>query len=79
MARKQKFQTLDHPSPSRRNIRASSKSDLGVGAGGGGRGGSSQAQDDSDDAPSPKSFFRKKIALNNKVFIFFCVLFLDNK
>jgi len=74
MARKQKFQTLDHLSPSRRNIRASSKSDLGVGAGG-----SSQAQDDSDDAPSPKSFFRKKkLALNNKVFIF-CVLFLDNK
>ena len=57
MARKQKFQTLDHPSPSRRNIRASSKSDLGVG---GGRGGSSQAQDDSDDAPSPKSFLEKK-------------------
>jgi len=60
MARKQNFQTLDHPSPSRRNIRASSKSDLGVGAGAGGRGGSSHAQDDSDDAPSPKSFFRKK-------------------
>ena len=54
MARKQNFQTLDHPSPSRRNIRVSSKSDLGVGASGG-RGGSSQAQDDSDDAPSPKS------------------------
>ena len=59
MARKQNFQTLDHPSPSRRNIRVSSKSDLGVGASGG-RGGSSQAQDDSDDAPSSKSFFRKK-------------------
>jgi len=67
---------LDHPSPSRRNIRASSKSDLGVGAGGGGRGGSSQAQDDSDDAPSPKSFFRKKkLALNNKVFIFLHAFF----
>ena len=60
MARKQKFQILDHPSPSRRNIIGSSKSDLGVGAGGSGRGGSSRAQDDSDDAPSPKSFFRKK-------------------
>jgi len=60
MARKQKFQTLDHSSPSRRNIRASSKSDLGVGAGGGGRGGSSQAQDDSDDAPSQKSFLEEK-------------------
>ena len=75
MARKQKFQTLDHPSPSRRNIRASSKSDLGVGAGGGGRGGSSQAQDDSDDAPSPKIFFLKKLALNNKVFIFLRAFF----
>ena len=60
MARKQKFRILDHHSPSRRNIRASSKSNLGVGAGGSGRGGSSQAQDDSDDAPSPKSFFFKK-------------------
>ena len=75
MARKQKFQTLDHPSPSRRNIRASSKSDLGVGAGGGGRGGSSQAQDDSDDAPSQKSFLEKKLALNNKVFTFFACFF----
>jgi len=76
MARKQKFQILDHPSPSRMNIRASSKSDLGVGAGGSGRGGSSQAQDDSDDAPSLKSFFRKKkLALNNNVFIFFACFF----
>jgi len=41
MARKQKLQTLDHPSPSRRNTRASSKSDLGVGATDGGGGGGS--------------------------------------
>ena len=47
-------ETLDHPSPLRRNIRASSKSDLG----GCGAGGPSQIQRASDAAPSPKRVTR---------------------
>ena len=47
MAKKQKLETVGHPSPPRKNTRATSKSDFG----GCGAGGPSQTQHASDAAP----------------------------
>ena len=54
MAKKQKLETVGHPSPPRKNTRATSKSDFG----GCGAGGPSQTQHVSDGAPSSKRVTR---------------------